>query len=45
MEELINKLHDEVSWCMLFVDNIMLIDKTSEGVNLKLELWRSLLQN
>lgn len=28
---------------MLFVDNIVLIDKNSEGV--KLELWRSTLEN
>lgn len=28
-------------WCILFADNIVLIDKTSESVNQKLELWRS----
>lgn len=30
MNELTNKIQDEVPWCMLFVDNIVLIDETSK---------------
>lgn len=45
IDELINIIHDEVSWCTPFADDIMLIDKISESVNLKLELWRSLLES
>ena len=29
---------------MLFVDNIVLIDETREGVNTKLERWRDTLE-
>jgi len=30
---------------MLFVDDIVLIDESREGVNTKLELWRSTLES
>ena len=30
---------------MLFADNIILIDESREGVNAKLELWRSTLES
>ncbi|KAL4189875.1 hypothetical protein AMTRI_Chr08g209200 [Amborella trichopoda] len=36
---------DEVAWCMLFVDDIVLIDETRNGVNTKLELWRDALES
>ncbi|MDE1716381.1 hypothetical protein PWG14_28335, partial [Chromobacterium amazonense] len=32
-------------WCMLFADDILLVDKTREGVQQKLELWRSTLES
>ena len=32
-------------WCMLFADDVVLIDKTREGVNAKLELWRGVLES
>jgi len=40
MNELIIAIQDEISWCMLFTDDIILVDKTRAGVNAKLELWR-----
>lgn len=27
MDELIRELHDEITWCVLFVDDIVLVDK------------------
>lgn len=30
---------------MEFANDILLIDETSEGVNLELELWRNMLQD
>ena len=32
-------------WCMLFVDDIVLVDETKEGVNTKLEIWRKILES
>ncbi|KAH0462579.1 hypothetical protein IEQ34_010154 [Dendrobium chrysotoxum] len=43
--ETIRHLQEDVSWCMLFADDILLVDKTREGVEGKLELWRSTLES
>jgi len=40
MDEFTRAIQDEIPWCMLFVDNIFLVDETRAGVNVKLELWR-----
>jgi Reverse transcriptase (RNA-dependent DNA polymerase) len=45
MDELTKDIQDEVPWSMLFADDIVLIDETREGVNAKLELWRSTLES
>ena len=38
IDELTKHIHTEVPWCMLFVDDIVLVDETKERVNTKLEL-------
>ena len=40
MDELTRAIQDEISWCMLFADDIVLVNETRAGVNAKLELWR-----
>jgi len=40
MDELIKRIQDEVSRYMLFVNDIILINKTRDGHNSKLEQWR-----
>ena len=44
MDELTRGIQDEIQWCMLFVDDIVFIDKIREGVNTKLEQWRDALE-
>ncbi|GMP81861.1 hypothetical protein CsSME_00036427 [Camellia sinensis var. sinensis] len=45
MDELTRNIQDDVPWCMLFADDIVLVDKTREGVNTKLEIWRKTLKS
>ena len=45
MDELTKDIQDEVPWCMLFADDIVLVDETRVGVEAKLELWRSTLES
>ena len=44
MDELTRGIQEEVPWCMLFTDDIVLIDETRKGVNVKLERWRHTLE-
>ncbi|XP_028118391.1 uncharacterized protein LOC114315957 [Camellia sinensis] len=39
------RLQTDVPWCMLFADDTVLMDKTREGVNIKLETWREALES
>ena len=43
MDELTMHIQDDIPWCMLFADDIVLIDETKSGVNAKLEVWREAL--
>jgi len=45
MDELTREIQDEVPWFMLFVDDIVLIDETRDGLNDKLETWRHTLES
>lgn len=39
MDELTRAIHDDIPWCMMFADDIVLVDET-DGVERKLELWK-----
>ena len=45
VDELIRAIQDEILWCMLFSDDIVVVDETRAGVNAKLELWRQTLES
>jgi Reverse transcriptase (RNA-dependent DNA polymerase) len=40
MDEITKDIQGDISWCILFVDDVVLIDESGIGVNQKLELWR-----
>jgi len=37
MDELTGEIQDEIPWCMLFADDIVLIDETRDRLNDKLD--------
>ena len=45
MDEFTGGIQDELPWNMLFADDIVLIDETRQGVNVKLERWRHSLES
>ncbi|XP_075103734.1 uncharacterized protein LOC142178302 [Nicotiana tabacum] len=45
MDALTRHIQGEVPWCMLFADDIVLIDVTRDGVNERLEVWRHILES
>jgi len=44
MDELTRGIQDEIPWCVLFADDIVLIDNIREGINTKLEWWKDTLE-
>jgi Reverse transcriptase (RNA-dependent DNA polymerase) len=45
MDEITNDIQEDISWCMLFADDVVLIDESRIGVNQKLELWIQILES
>ena len=45
MDELTRSIQEKVPWCMLFADDIVLIDETRTKVNDRLEAWRHALES
>jgi len=45
MDEVTREIQGEISWCMVFAGNVVLVDDSRMGVNKKLELWRQTLDS
>jgi hypothetical protein len=45
IDEVTRDIQGDIPWCMLFTDNVVLVDESLEGVNRKLELWRQTLES
>ncbi|KAG2570477.1 hypothetical protein PVAP13_7KG041118 [Panicum virgatum] len=45
MDEVTRDIQGEIPWCMLFADDVVLVDESMAGVNRKLELWRRTLES
>jgi hypothetical protein len=40
MDEVTRDIQGGIPWCMLFADDVVLVDESRTGVDRKLELWR-----
>ena len=40
MDEVTRDIQGHIPWCMLFADDVVLVDESRTRVNRKLELWR-----
>lgn len=45
MDEVTRDIQGDIPWCMLFADDVVLVDDSRTGVNKKLELWRQTLES
>jgi Reverse transcriptase (RNA-dependent DNA polymerase) len=45
MDEITKNIQGDIPWCMLFADDVVLIDERRIEVNQKLELWRHTLES
>jgi hypothetical protein len=45
MDEITKDIQGDIPWCMLFADDVVLIDESRIGVDNKLELWRQTLES
>ena len=45
MDKLTKGIQDELPWCTLFADDIILIDETKDEVNDKLKRWKHTLES
>jgi hypothetical protein len=44
MDEVTRDIQSGIPWCMLFADDIVLVDESRTGVDQKLKLWRRTLE-
>jgi hypothetical protein len=44
MDEVTKDIQGSIAWCMLFADDVILVDESRTGVDQKLELWRRILE-
>ena len=45
MDEVTRNIQGDILWCMLFADDVVLMDESQARVNRKLELWRQTLES
>ena len=45
MDEVTRDIQGDILWCMLFADDVVLVDENRKGVNRKLELWQQTLES
>jgi hypothetical protein len=44
MDKVTRDIQCDIPWCMIFTDDVILVDESRTGVDEKLELWRQTLE-
>ena len=45
MDEVTRNIQGNIPWCMLFADDVVLVEESRAGVIRKLELWKDMLES
>jgi hypothetical protein len=45
IDEVTRDIQGDIPWCILFADDVVLVDESQEGANRELELWRQTLES
>ncbi|GJY90157.1 retrovirus-related pol polyprotein LINE-1, partial [Tanacetum coccineum] len=45
LDELLRGIQEDIPWCLIFADDIVLVSDSAEGLNIKLENWREVLED
>ncbi len=43
MDKFTKLIQEEVFWCIFYTEDIVLVNETGRGINVKLEIWRDTL--
>ncbi|GKB67127.1 ataxia telangiectasia mutated family protein, partial [Tanacetum coccineum] len=44
-DELSRGIHEDIPWCLIFADDIVLVLESTKGLNIRLENWREIAHN
>ncbi|GKD31876.1 retrovirus-related pol polyprotein LINE-1 [Tanacetum coccineum] len=45
LDELSMEIQEDIPWCLIFADDIVLVSESAEGLNIRLENWREALED
>nr|GEY30296.1 retrovirus-related Pol polyprotein LINE-1 [Tanacetum cinerariifolium] len=45
LDELSRGIQEDIPWCLIFADDIVLVSESTEGLNTRLENWRKVLED
>ncbi|GKF16039.1 retrovirus-related pol polyprotein LINE-1 [Tanacetum coccineum] len=45
LDELSKEIQEDIPWCLIFADDIVLVSESVEGLNIRLENWREALED
>ncbi|GJY92834.1 retrovirus-related pol polyprotein LINE-1 [Tanacetum coccineum] len=45
LDELSRGIQEDIPWCLIFADDIVLVSDSAEGLNIRLENWREVLED
>nr|GEV47439.1 hypothetical protein [Tanacetum cinerariifolium] len=45
LDELSREIQEDIPWCLIFADDIVLVSESAKGLNIRLENWREYLED